>query len=221
MLINQIGGYLGDVLNERYANPGSDMLSSIAKWRDNPRFQGTYEEIGMALLIFFGGLDTVANILSFVAWHLATHPEHRQRLVDQPDIIPRAAEEYFRRFGLSNTGRLIVQDVERKGVIMRKGEMVMVPIGLSALDDRVYSDPFEVDYDRENVFDSKGNPDHNTFGNGPHKCVGSPLARAELIVFLEEWTQRMPPVRLNPDRPPVSHMGPVNGVEQLHLIWDV
>jgi cytochrome P450 len=217
--ITPIIGYLSRIIDERYAAPGEDMLSAIAGWRDNPRFVGEHEVIGMALLVFFGGLDTVASLLSFVAWHLAEHPEHQRRLREDPAIIPAAAEEYFRRFGLSNTGRLILSDVERHGVKMKAGEMVMVPIGASSLDERRYPDPLTVDFDRPGNFASGGGS-HNTFGNGPHKCVGQPLARAELKVFLEEWIARIPEFRIDPDHPPVSHMGSVNGVTQLHLCWD-
>jgi cytochrome P450 len=212
--------YLMQVLNERYERPGDDMLSAIAKWRDNPRFEGPHEMIGMALLIFFGGLDTVANLLSFTAWHLATHPEHRRRLRENPEIVPRAAEEYIRRHGLSNTGRLILSDVERKGATMKADEMIMVPIAASSLDERVYPDPFTIDFDRAENF-VKDVPAHNTFGNGPHKCVGAPLARAELKIFLEEWLRLIPDFDLDPDHQPVSHMGPVNGVDSLYLRWSV
>lgn len=207
--------YLKEVLDERYANPGEDLLSKIAAWRDNPRYEGEHEVIGMAVLVYFGGLDTVANMLSFITRHLAQHPEDRRRLIEEPDLIPQASEEFFRRFGLSNTGRLITRDFTYKGLNFRKDEMIMVPISLSSLDDRLYPNPMAIDFDR-----GIGPGDHNTFGNGPHKCVGSPLARAEVQVFLREWLKAMPEFRLDPARPPVTHAGSVNGVSSLHLIWD-
>lgn len=209
----QVVGYLQRILDERAADPGDDLLSKIAGWRHNPRFQGDYEVIGMAVLIFFGGLDTVANMLSFIVRHLAQTPEHRRRLIEEPEIIPQATEEFLRRFGLSNTGRLVTRDFDYKGVTFRKDEMVMVPISLSSMDDRLYDRPLEIDFDRQ--------PVHNTFGNGPHKCVGSPLARAEIEVFLREWLAAVPDFRLDPDRPAVTHSGAVNGVDSLHLVWDM
>src|SRR5262249_53891741 len=147
----------------------------------------------------------VANVLAFMARHLAQHPEHRRRLRDEPATIPRAIEEFLRRFGLSNTGRLILSDVERKGVTMKKDEMIMVPIGCSSIDDRHYADPFAIDFDRPGIFDRHDLPTHNTFGNGPHKCVGAPLARAEFKIFLEEWLRRIPDFRLDAERPPKAH----------------
>ncbi|RTL21012.1 MAG: cytochrome P450 [Sphingomonadaceae bacterium] len=208
-----VKAYLTNVLDQRAVEPGNDLLSRIVGWRDNPRFRSEDETIGMALLIFFGGLDTVANMLAFIVRHLATNEAHRRRLIDEPEIIPQATEEFLRRFGLSSTGRLILSDLDYKDARFRKDDMVLVPIGLSGLDDRLYDRPFEIDFDR--------NPTHNTFGNGPHKCVGAPLARVEIYVFLQEWLKAIPHFRLDPDRPAVSHAGSVNGMNSLHLRWDV
>lgn len=211
--------YLSAQLDERYSHPGEDMLSKIAAWRDNPRFESDAEVLGMAVLIFLGGLDTVANLLSFAAMHLARHPEHRRELIENPSIVPRAAEEFIRRFGLSNTGRLIMKDVERKGVLMKKDEMILVLIGASSVDERRFPNPFLIDFYRE-VPLIHNEPGHNTFGHGAHKCVGRPLARAELQIFLEEWLRRIPDFHIDPRVRPVMRMGGVNSVRNLRLVWN-
>jgi cytochrome P450 len=218
--LRPIVGDLVKVLGDRYANPGDDMFSAIAKYRDNPRFESEAEVIGMAALMFFGGLDTVAAMLTYVARHLATHPEDRRRIIEQPEIIPKAVEEFLRRFGLSNTGRLILEDIEYKGATMKKEEMIMVPIGCSGIDDRLYKDPFKIDFDRVENYHPNGQPAHNTFGNGPHKCVGAPLARTEIAIFLEEWLKRIPNFRINPEKAIKVHMNSVPGIDELHLIID-
>jgi len=170
--------------------------------------------MSMASLLFFGGIDTVASELSFITLHLTRHPELRQRLIDEPAIIPRATEEFLRRFGLSNNARLIKQDFTYKGVPFKAGEMVLVCMDLSGIDERVYPDPMTVDFDREFI-------EHNTFGNGAHRCVGSPLARSEIQVFLEEFLPRIPDFEIDPARPPIHRAGMVPGLDQLHLRWKV
>ncbi|NLR72779.1 cytochrome P450 [Novosphingobium sp. ERN07] len=211
----RINDYLQTVLDEREGGEGDDLLTRVANWRRNPRFESDEETLSMASLLFVGGLDTVAASLSYITHYLATHPEKQQRLRDEPEIIGRVSEEFIRRFGLSNTGRILTQDFEYKGVLFKKDEMIMVPNNLSGIDERVWDDPLEVDFDRE-----VKPGDHNTFGNGPHKCVGAPLARAEIQVFLEEFVGRMPMFRLDPDRTHVEHCGSVPGFDELYLRWD-
>ena len=94
------------------------------------------------------------------------------------------------------------------------GDSLLVMNSLAGIDDRLYDDPFTVDFDRGPVH-------HNSMGNGPHKCVGQHLARMELRVLLEEWSRRMPVVRIDPLSPaPRSHAGAVIGMEHLHLAWE-
>lgn len=88
---------------------------------------------------------------------------------------------------------------------------------ISALAERPAHVPADlvVDFDR-----GIGPMDHNTFGNGPHKRVGAPLARAEIQVSLEEFVGRMPEFRLDPDTTNVEHCGSVPGFDELYLRWD-
>lgn len=209
--LQRITDYLQQVLDERANGAGDDLLTHISAWRRNPRCPDIGDVMAMAMNLFLAGLDTVASELSFIAMHLAEHPDHRRRLREEPEIIPRATEEYLRRFGLSNTGRLVKRDFTYKGVTFCKDDMVMVPISLSGLDERKYDEPMEVDFDR--------NVAHNTFGNGPHRCVGAPLARAEIQVFLKEFVTRIPEFGLDPERPPQTHGGAVPGFDHLHLLW--
>jgi len=206
--------YLDQLLDERLEDPGDDVFTGISQWRNHKRYRDKGELIGMAQLVFLGGQDTVAAMMGFSMLALAERPELQQRLKDDPGIVSAAVEELLRRFGLSNTGRMLRKDVTRKGAAMKEGDMVLVMNSLSSIDDRLYDDPFTVDFDRGKVH-------HNSMGNGPHKCVGQHLARLEMRVLLEEWSRRMPVVRIDPQAPaPASRAGSVIGMNQLHLVWD-
>ncbi|MEZ5708321.1 MAG: cytochrome P450 [Blastomonas sp.] len=209
----RVRDYLKTILDARENGEGDDLLTRVAGWRRNPRFQSEEEVLSMATLLFAGGLDTVASELSYITHYLAQHPEQQRRLREEPEIIPAAREEFIRRFGLSNTGRILTRDFEYKGVRFKKDEMIMVPNNLSGIDDRLYDCPMDVDFDRNA-------PSHNTFGNGPHKCVGAQLARTEIDVFLEEFVGRMPEFRPDPERRNVEHCGSVPGFDELYLRWD-
>jgi cytochrome P450 len=205
-----IHAYLASVLEERA--PGDDLFGRIAAACADARFPDKAEVVNMAMLIFAGGLDTVAAELSFAMRYLARHPELQHRLRNDTAVIPSAVEEFLRRHGVSSTSRLITTEFERKGAHFMPGDMAMVPSIIAGLDDRRYVDPMRVDFDREAMA-------HATFGNGPHKCVGQYLARMELQIFLEEWFQRMPDVRLDPDLPPLTETAPVAKMTRLNLLW--
>ena len=207
-----IAEFLAGEIDARARHPADDLLSRIAGWRKNARYKNEAEVLGMAMVSFIGGLDTLSNLFSFTALHLARDQALRIRLWGEPGLIPRAAEEFIRRHGLTMTGRVIRRDVERKGVTMKEGEMILVVDPLAGIDERAYPDPFAINVDR-------GCTSHDSFGNAAHKCVGEHLARMELIVFIEEWLKRIPAFHVDSDLPPITYSGPVIGVSRLHLSW--
>lgn len=205
--------YLAGIIAERTKNPGTDIMSRVITAQIDGKPLAPDIVKGMCAVLFFGGLDTVASMMSFVAMFLARHPGHRKQLIDNPAIIPDAVEEFLRRFGLSNTMRTLTMDFEYKGISFKKDDMVQVPISLSGMDERRYPNAMEVDFSRK--------PLHATFGNGPHRCPGSMLARTEIRVFLEEWLKRIPDFEIKPGEKPQTVTGPVNGVVRLPLAWKV
>jgi cytochrome P450 len=206
--------YIATLLEDRTRHPGDDPFSAIAACRHNARALAEDDVLGMAVLLFFGGLDTVANVMAFAMRHLAEHPHLRRRLAAEPEVAPAAVEEFLRRYGLPNSGRLVKQDTVYKGVKFKRDDVVLVPLVLPGLDEREYERPFEVDFDRRLA-------GIDAFGNGPHRCVGAPLARLELRILLEEWFKRIPDFRVDPDRPPHTTSGVVAALSDLHLVWDL
>ena len=84
---------------------------------------------------------------------------------------------------------------------------------------RCNADPAE--FPNPEVVDFSRDPNrHLTFSAGPHRCIGSHLARAELRIALQEIHRRLPTYRLDPDDPPERHLGTVNGVHRLSLILE-
>jgi cytochrome P450 len=198
---------------ERRRHPGADLFSRMVNAQISGRPISEAELAGMMVNVIFGGLDTVAAALSFTTRCLAEQPALRAQLRANPAIIPRAIEEFLRRFGIPNTARLITRDMQYKGVEFHAGEQILLPKSLHGLDERRYPDPLRVDFSR-NV------QRHAAFGEGPHRCPGSFLARLELKVFLEEWLTRIADFRIKPGERPRTESGPVNGVKYLPLEWE-
>jgi cytochrome P450 len=169
--------------------------------------------MAMCLLLLFGGLDTVASMLSFIARFLALNPAHRRELAQDRSLIPNAVEELIRRHGVANTCRLVKKDIVLKGAPLKAGDQIQAPNVFVGLDEATVTDPMRVDFHRERPIP------HAAFGNGVHTCPGAVLARREIKVFLEEWLARIPDFEIKPGTIPLVEAGNVSGVVELQLSW--
>ncbi len=208
----QLAGYGMQKLGERRAEPGDDLISSLAQARIDGELLDDATLTGMIMLLLLAGLDTVASMLGFFARFLAEHPGHRRALIEQPALIPNALEELLRRFPIAVLAREVVRDVEIDGVTMKVGDMVAAPTPLAGLDARKFHDPETVDFNR-------ARPMHATFGGGAHRCLGAMLARAELRVFLEEWLKRIPDFQVKPGAAIHVSARSVATLTSLPLVW--
>lgn len=210
----QLASYIGKWVAERQANPGKDLVSLIANAQIDGAPIPPHRMFGMFIVVLFGGLDTVASLMGFIARFLAENPAQRQQLIDQPQLITSAVDELIRRFGVASTGRVITADMEYKGIAFKENDQIQVPSFMYGLDERKFANPLEVNLTRKPVV-------HAAFGNGPHRCPGSFLARTEVKVFLQEWLKRIPHFSVKPGHKPRCGAGPVNGMMYLPLVWDV
>ncbi len=205
--------YLRAKIIERRANPADDVISYVATAQIDGRAVNDDEALGIAILLYAAGLDTVASMLGFMFKHLAEHPADQQMLRDEPDLIPNAIEELMRAYPIVVSGRKVTRDVEFHGVQMKAGDLVTLGTMLAGRDGAEFANPDKIDLRREKV-------SHITFAAGPHRCVGSHLARRELRIALETWLNRVPPFRVKPGTTPVTHGIGVFGVSRLDLVWD-
>jgi len=209
-----INAYIGKIVDSRMEAPGTDLISKVATSQIEGRPITRYEAVSVCSLLLIGGLDTVASMSGHIMHFLARNPGHRRRLVEEPEIIPAATEEFLRRFALTNPGRIMARDTVFEGVTLKQGEMIALATPFGAVDPEVYDDAGAVIFERKS-------PMSTTFGNGAHRCPGNMLARAELRVMLEEWMPRIPDFRLDPDAPPVVRTGVNGSFASLPLVWDV
>ena len=208
----QLQAYLAEEIKRRQDNPGTDPLSLLlASSVDGEPL--TAERVqDMSNLLFTAGLDTVTNALTFFMFHLARHPELQDELRTEPDKIEVAVEELLRRYSFVNVVRRVTHDVEFEGVHMREGDRVIGSLAAASNDDRWVDNPEVVDL-------SRGRCPHVAFNTGPHACIGAPLARLELRIFLTEWLRRMPNVRLADGFRPQQRGGAVMGLDRLDITW--
>jgi cytochrome P450 len=208
----EVQAYFGELLDDRARAPRDDLATKALSWRIDGEPIPRDELLAFCLLMFMAGLDTVAIQLSYSFWHLATHPADRGLVVGTPEVIPSAVEELLRAYSFVPTQRKVTSDAEFHGCPVKAGEMVMMAIPAACRDPKLFPDPEKVILDR-----SPNN--HFAFGAGPHRCLGSHLARRELRIALEEWHTRIPDYRLDPEVEVVEHGG-MFGIDRLALRWD-
>ena len=204
--------YLDELTRVRRASPIDDLMSFAVTVEMDGRKLSDNEVMGIVFLLFIGGLDTVASSLGFHFRYLAEHPAEQDRLRADGALIPDAVEELLRAFAVVTSSRFALQDVEFGDVTVRAGELVTCSTVLACRDPDEFPDPARIDLARS--------PNrHNAFSFGAHRCIGSHLARRELVIAQEEWLKRTRTISIVPDQPMPVHGGGVLGLDSLRLRW--
>lgn len=215
--MEQVREYFGDLITERRANPqehAEDIVSAAVEWKIDGEAVADQDLLNCMLLLFMAGLDTVASQLSYSFYHLATHPSHRARLVDDPNLPSVAVEEFLRVYPIVMVGRQVTRDVQFGGCRLKAGEVVSFSLPSAGRDEKIYPNATAFDLNR-------GVARNISFGAGPHRCLGSHLARREMLIALEEWHRLIPDYRLPHDAVITEHGGNgVFGIDSLPLEWD-
>ncbi|WP_081750466.1 cytochrome P450 [Paracoccus pantotrophus] len=216
----KIDEILAKLIPERRKHPGEDTISILLDAEYEGRKLRDDEILSIASLLFFAGTDSTAAMITYAFQFLTQHPEHRQRIIDDPAIIPKAINEIVRYHGFHQIRRQVAEDVEFAGVQMKKGDLVLLPTGGANHDPHVFKDPDTMNFDREDALK------HLTFGAGVHRCLGQHFAGLQLRIALEEWHKEIPVYRFDPERAPGGNPIEIMTSQaktvprRLYLAWD-
>jgi cytochrome P450 len=207
----RIYGYFNRLIDERKRAPLDDTMSYLVQVAFEGRSLTREEILDISFLLFLGGLDTVTATLGCSVAYLARNPVLRGALASDPSQIPAAVEEFLRHESpVMTVPRIATQDVTVAGTQIRKGELVMLLLGSANNDPAEFGDP--------SVQCARERNRHLAFGAGPHRCLGSHLARLELRIALEEWLARIPDFAIAPGETP-SYSPGIREVRYLPLVW--
>jgi cytochrome P450 len=181
--------YLTEAINERRQNPQRDILSQVLTGEDA---LDDAEAIGLSYLFVLAGLDTVTSAMGSALLELARNPQLRAVLRDDPAQIKVFVEEIVRLEAPAPiVPRVTTDAVTVAGVTLPPESQVRLCLAAINRDD---SDAISAN---EIVMDGKVHR-HWGFGGGPHRCLGSHLARMELTLIVEEWLRQVPEFELAP-----------------------
>ncbi len=206
----ELQGYVEDLLRQRRAEPGEDLITALLAAEDSGDRLSHDECVNLVLNVIAGGIDTTQAQLSHALRLFAAHPRQWQLLAAQPDLVPRAVDEVVRAEPITPfTARICTAELEHRGVTFPAGTIVAI-CAERANREQDGGDEFDITAERDGRL--------LTFGAGPHFCLGSNLARAELDEALAFLAPRMP--GLTPAAQ--ARLGGVEGIygiDELPLSW--
>jgi cytochrome P450 len=189
----ELFSYLTEAINERRQHPDRDILSQVLTG-EHPLDDA--EAIGLSYLFVLAGLDTVTSSMGSALLELARNPELQAALRGDPEQIKVFIEEIVRLEPPAPlVPRVTTEAVTIGDVTLPAGSQVRLLLGAINRDE---SDEISTNHV---VMDGKVHR-HWGFGGGPHRCLGSHLARMELTLIIDEWLKRVPAFELAPGYTP-------------------
>ena len=208
----EIYAVLDEVLADREREPKDDFMSGFLSAEVDGHTLTHNEVLDICYLFFLAGLDTVTASLDCFLAYLAQHPAARQSLVDDPTLIPSAVEEMLRwETPVTGVVRITTDDTELGGCPIANGTTVSVLLGSANTDEKAWPESDTIDFHRDTN-------KHLAFGGGAHRCLGSHLARMELLVALEEWHAAVPDYELA-GGVELEYSQGLRSVDNLELTW--
>ncbi|MEU0967447.1 cytochrome P450 [Streptomyces sp. NPDC005917] len=209
----EMGGYLLNLAEQRRGNPSDDMLSAFVNEPD-PNLRLTQEELAeTGILLLIAGHETTVNLITNGVLTLLRQPEQLDHLRREPDLMPRAVEEFLRyEPPVHMRERLPREDIEIAGTPIAQGTSVILVLASGNRDPLRFHEPDRFDPTRPDN-------EHLGFCSGIHYCYGAPLARVEAYSALGALLPHLGTARLVEDPPPYRQNAMLRGPR--HLLIDM
>lgn len=195
--------YLADVFAARRAAPSGDLISALVAAADSEERPLSMHELQNLLQqLITGGYITTADAITAAMWLLIENPEQMRLVRSDPGLVKAFAEESLRMLApVQGLFRKATRDVEIHGVTIPAGSILHVRYGAANRDGEAFEHPDDFDLTRAHIMR------HMSFGQGPHACVGAPLARQEMVTAFERLLARLDDIGLDEGQPPERHEG--------------
>jgi cytochrome P450 len=183
--------YLLDLLEERRADLGDDLVSELIRAADEEDRFSNDELVSTMVLLIIAGHKTTANLIGNGTQALLRHPDQLQWLIEHPEQVELAVEELLRYESpvYRGTLRVATEEFAIHGQEVNPEAFVHLLITSANRDADAFPEPDRLDLQRT--------PNrHLSFGHGAHFCAGAPLSRVEGQVVFNTLLRRLPGLRL-------------------------
>ncbi|MET8824519.1 cytochrome P450 [Streptomyces sp. NPDC004610] len=169
-----------------------------------------------AAVLMFGGIETTEAMITNALLHLLRHPDQLALVRADPALLDGAVEESLRlEPGAAVVDRYATRDTVLGEASIRRGDLVSVSLTGANRDPAVFADPDRFDVRRADARLQLA------FAQGPHYCIGAHLARLETRIALRRLLERLPGLRLDPDRPAAPYGLVFRKPQDLYVRWEV
>lgn len=206
--------YFRTLLEDRRQEPREDLLTALVRAEDQGD-QLTQDELySFCIILLAAGHETSVHMIGNGLLALLRNPDQAARLAADPALAESAVEELLRFDPPPQaTTRRALEAFELRGKRIRAGDVLVLSFAAANRDPDRFDDPDRLDITRS---DNR----HLTFGQGPHYCIGAPLARMEGEIAFTRVLQRFPGLREQSHNPPVRRdAGTVRGLVSLPVEW--
>ena len=185
-------------------DPNNFLDQLLTTQESDPEFITDQEVVFSVLIAYFAGIDTAANISSFMLYELMRQPELWARAKAEADkafaqgtpdaaalremkVIHAAAMETLRLYPVAGVmSRYAGDDFTFAGYPIRKGERLMVATCAAHFDPQYFPNPHTFDIDRfsppRNEHKARGV--YAPYGAGIHTCLGASVADAQIALTI-------------------------------------
>ena len=176
--------YFMGLWQQRIGGSGHDLITMLANGESTRDMDAT-EYLGNLILLIVGGNDTTRNSMSASVYGSHLFPDQWDKVKANRDLIPNTVVEVIRwQTPLAYMRRTALEDVEMHGKTIKKGDKVAMWYVSGNRDERKFSNPNVLDFERENA------RNHISFGFGIHRCFGNRLAELQLQILWDEMLKR-------------------------------
>ena len=177
--------YFMGLWQQRIGGSGHDLITMLANGESTRDMDAT-EYLGNLILLIVGGNDTTRNSMSASVYGSHLFPDQWDKVKANRDLIPNTVAEVIRwQTPLAYMRRTALEDVEMHGKTIKKGDKVAMWYVSGNRDERKFSNPNVLDFERENA------RNHISFGFGIHRCFGNRLAELQLQILWDEMLKRV------------------------------
>lgn len=192
--VDEMTKYFRQAVNEIRDHPREGLIHSLLTAEIDGDRLSDEEIIANTIVTMVGGQETTTNLIGNGLLTLLQHPSEMEKLCQNLHLVPSAVEEMLRYESPSqHTARLAPEDRQLGGKLIKKRQAVMAVMAAANRDPERFPDPDRFDIERK---DNR----HLAFGYAAHFCFGAPLARVEGQVVFDAMLQRLPNLRLEPQK---------------------